>query len=259
MPTYISIPLSQINEPENPARFQMDQEEYDALKESVAAKGVRQPISVFVVGDRYGIEDGHRRFLVSRDLRLAEIPALIFAEDERQPESDKLHLNQFHSKLSPAEEAMFYAELMEKQGYTYEQLLGVVKHSDGYVSDRLALLRGDQEVFRALAEKQIKFGVARELNRIPDEKLRHFYLHYAITTGCTARLAAQWVEQAKLNAGQVAAPPVDGAATTVSTVGVVEPPHCWWCGGNRDPYALIFSQIHPWCRDRLIATRDKGE
>ena len=251
MPQYSRIPLEQINEPTIAARVQMNSAKFERLKSSMANPQIGQLVAiiVFPVQDgRYEIEDGHRRYLAARELRWSHMDAKVYDSAELAHEAVKVHANQ-HEEMSAADEASFYLGLMEN-GRTIDEVCELVQEKYDYVSDRVNLvLRGDAEIFKALAAGELKFSVARELNKIRDESMRRYYLEFAKDRGCTYATAKLWVSQANLhNSSAPAEPAPDSKAAPAP-----EPLEncCKMCGGDRDPYNLRWYQLHYYCWERV--------
>ena len=87
------------------------------------------------------------------------------------------------------------------------------------------MLEGDKDIFEALKQRQIKYGVARELNKITDEKYRRMYLQSAIDCDPPHRVVAKWVADWRMNAqpAPAVAPAVAPANGEPAVVPYVDP------------------------------------
>jgi len=190
MPEYKYIPIEQLIEPPSPIRVTMDEAGLTSLCESIKEIGVLQPLLVVrtvlrrpagghadgsecehlveVQGDHYEIIAGHRRYKACIMANLNAVPCLVFADAEIARHAAMLQENTEREDITPAEEAIFFAELIDRYDYTEEQLLKAVKKSASYVYARLDLFKGNQEVFTALRERKINMAVAQQLNRCKD-------------------------------------------------------------------------------------------
>jgi len=241
-----TLPLHLIDEPELPARELMDQEAMDELMGSMRELGLISPIVVVVRGERFRCVAGHRRLIAARQLKWQSIRALVHAEGWADELAAMVHENVVREDLNPAQEAVFYAQLMEKYALDEAGLCAAVKRSPDYVAARWGLLRGDEKVFEWLRAGKISFAVARVLNKFPDEVMRRYYLDQALRSGTAARVVEQWFEDWKARqvpGGQSA--PVGGPPPAPSDI----PPssiECFLCGGAKDPYNLVTVYIHKW-------------
>jgi ParB/RepB/Spo0J family partition protein len=240
------IPLGLIDEPELPAREAMDSEAMQDLKNSLRDIGLLSPIVVVERGSRYRVVAGHRRLLAARDLRWEQIRCLVYPEGWANDAAAMLHENTMREELNPAQEAVFFAELLDKRKLDEEGLCRLVKRSPAYVAERFKLLRGDEQVFAALRSGQISFAVARLLNRFTDPVWCRYYLDQAIRSGTSSRVVEQWLREWQGRPPVSFDTPAPAAAPTTASA---PPPNsfaCFLCGGSLDPYNLVTVQIHKW-------------
>ena len=246
MPKLERIPLADIDEPELPARAAMDEQLLASLAESMHAIGLLQPISLVRKDARYEIEAGHRRYRAAVSLSWRDIPALVFEPGELAAGAAMLAENIEREELSAAEEALLFAQSMDKFNLDEAGLVARFRKSADYIADRLRLLRDDPEVFNALLSRRINFTVARELNKCPDESMRRYFLHQAVIGEVGARTVTGWIRDWRANAAP--ASPAEETASTPAPVQPIDPyrPHCEFCGGDRDPWNLVSINVHKW-------------
>lgn len=186
------LPTSALLEPEHAARTTMDDDRMNSLVVSLRAVGVLEPLLVRPAADGlFEVVAGHRRLKAARIAGLAELPCIDLQTDELAAAA-KIHENLEREDLSPADEAIFYAELYEAHGDDVDQVAALVRMSRARVESRLNLIRGDKHVFDALAKGSISIGVADELNKFAREDDRLFHLDYCTRTGATVATARQW-------------------------------------------------------------------
>lgn len=244
MPELRQLALNDIDEPSEPMRFSMDEEKMAELCESMAQNGLLQPIGVKPVGERFEIEFGHRRYIAAGRLRWAAIPSLVFKPEEIASGAAMLAENIEREDTTDAEQAIMFASAREKYSLDEAGLVKMFKKSADYIGDRLALLRNDPEVFKALGERKINYSVARELNKIKDETMRRYYLDAAMRGGTNARTVMSWRQQFEAQpapdatvAPQPLAPAEDSSAPSPQMA-------CFLCGGHKDPWNLVSVYIH---------------
>lgn len=240
------LAIDSVFEPSLPAREGMDERAMAELKDSMHSLGLLSPIIVFPRDGGYEVVAGHRRLLAARDLGWKSIPALVHPEAWEAKEAAMIHENVVRESLNPAEEAVFFAQLIEAHHLDEDGLCRMVKKSPEYIADRMRLLRGDGQVFQALRVGRVSLAVARELNKFQDDELRAYHLDAAIRSGCSSRVVASWLAEAKIHAAPVSAP-----GQVVSEGTLVEPSPqfidaCFFCGGAKDPYNLVTVRIHKW-------------
>jgi len=256
MPETKLIQLSMIDEPEMPVRSQMDDKLLAELMESMAREGQLQAIGVLAVDGRYSLRWGHRRYVCACQLRWETIRAEVWLPSEVNGDAGMIAENRYREPVNAADEALLFAQHQMKDELDEAGLCARFHVSPDYLGDRLRLLRQDPEVFTALREGRINFSVARELNKCPDEPHRRYLLDIAARTGYSAAVMADHVRQWRAhNTPQVA--PV--SVSSPSTEPAPEHPgriECAFCGGYRDPWALVNVWVH---QDELEAIREHME
>lgn len=186
------LALTELREPEHAARTTMDDAKLNSLVVSIREVGILEPLLVMPDSDGgFEVVAGHRRLKAARIAGLGEVPCIII-DDPASADAIKIHENIEREELSPADEAIFYAELYERHGADTEVVAARVKRSRDHVEGRLLLIRGDKHVFDALAKGNISLGVAHELNKMDLEKDIHFHLDYCVRTGASVAIARQW-------------------------------------------------------------------
>jgi ParB/RepB/Spo0J family partition protein len=251
-----TVPLELVDDPVLPARETMDDEKFALLVDSIRRHGVVQPLVLKRVGPRYEVVAGHRRRLASVAAELTSVPALIIDGDDASAESIKLHENTKREELNAAEEASWFAQLLDKlAGGDTDKLAALLGETRQYVESRIVLLRHDPDVFEALKRGAINFAVATELNRFNDVGARRSHLEAAISGGATARLVREWRLAYERLVG--ARKELDGSAG--DHVGGVEQPAgsvlaCLFCQSSADPYAMTLVYMHRHCLQILERT-----
>lgn len=143
----------------------------EQLAESIEENGVRNPIKVQPNGKGYELVDGHRRLAAcqflydTKELKMP-IPAVIV--DHYKNESDvlvEMMVSNDSEPFAPFEEATLYARLRDEFKLKNDEIALRVGKSLSHVSDKLALLRADESVKKAVAEKRITASDANTIVR----------------------------------------------------------------------------------------------
>jgi ParB/RepB/Spo0J family partition protein len=203
------LALTALREPEHVARTTMDDAKLNSLVVSIREVGILEPLLVLPHADGgFEVVAGHRRLKAARIAGLGEAPCIV-VDDPESADAIKIHENIEREELSPADEAIFYAELYERHGEDTEAVAARVKRTRDHIEGRLILIRGDKHVFDALARGKISLGVAHELNKMELEKDIHFHLDYCVRTGASVAIARQWRSEcnARAQLTQAAAEP----------------------------------------------------
>ena len=118
-----NISIEKLHPFENHPYKVQDNEEMDALAESIKAHGVVSPIIVRPLEnttDEYEIISGHRRVMASRKAGITEIPALVVSIDRDAAAIVLVDSNLHREHILPSEKAFAYKmklEAMKHQGW----------------------------------------------------------------------------------------------------------------------------------------------
>lgn len=178
----VTLPLTALAEnPENPRSALRDLE---GLTDTVRERGVLQPLGVVTreafladhprhraaIGDApYVVLHGHRRLAAARLAGLTEVPVHVRADAGRSGE-DALIENVQRDDLTELEQAHAIQRLVDAYGYSQRELAVRLGKSQGFVSQRLALLRLRPELQQALSEGALGVEEARRIARLPHDR-----------------------------------------------------------------------------------------
>ena len=158
--------------PDQPRR-DFDEEELQALADSIATHGVVQPLTVRELSSGYyQIIAGERRWRAARLAGLQEIPAVIIEADDKKTMELALIENLQRQDLNPVEEAMGYHTLMADYGLTQEETAAQVGKSRPAVANALRLLSLPPQVLLMVRKGELSAGHARAVLSLKTEKLQ---------------------------------------------------------------------------------------
>lgn len=145
-------------------RRHFDEAALDELAASIAARGVIQPVIVTpLVGGRYRLVAGERRWRAAQKAQLHEIPALIRELDEREVMALALIENLQRQDLNPIEEARAYHRLAQDEGMAQTEIAKLVDKSRSHVANLQRLLTLPSLVIELVEEGRLSMGHARAL------------------------------------------------------------------------------------------------
>lgn len=151
-------------------RLNFDQAKLEELAASIKEHGVFTPILVRKRGNIYQIVAGERRFRASKLAGRTTIPAIIQEFDDQEMGEIALIENVQREDLSPLEEAKAYAEMINRYGYTQQQLAARVGKSRPYIANILRLRQLPPKVQEALESHKLSVGHARTLVGLSEEE-----------------------------------------------------------------------------------------
>ena len=168
---YQLLPIHKVEPNPDQPRQDFDEEELQALSDSISVHGVMQPLTVRELpSGYYQIIAGERRWRASRLAGLQEIPAVIIEADDKKVMELALIENLQRQDLNPVEEAMGYHTLMGDYGLTQEETAKQVGKSRPAVANALRLLSLCPDVLALVRSGELSAGHARAILQLKTEK-----------------------------------------------------------------------------------------
>jgi ParB family chromosome partitioning protein len=166
-----SLPIELIRPNPDQPRRNITKEELKALSDSVAEKGIVQPILVRPIDEaeaNWEIVAGERRWRAAQIAQLHEIPALVRELTDRETLEIGIVENVQRADLNPVEEARGYKQLIDRFGNTQEDVAQAVSRSRSHVANMVRLLALPDGVLAFLEDGRISAGHARAIVTAPD-------------------------------------------------------------------------------------------
>lgn len=176
-------------------RNTFDENALSELADSIASKGILQPLIVRPInGERYQIIAGERRWRASRMAGLTEVPVVVKDIDDSEAMEIALIENLQRKDLSPIEEAKGYKSLMDKYDLTQEEISKVVSKSRSSVANALRILNLPNEVLQLLEDEEITMGHAKALLSLKSASDIKALADKIVAEGLSVRQAEQLVQ-----------------------------------------------------------------
>ena len=187
---YQTLPLYKIEPNPDQPRQDFDEEELEALSESISIHGVIQPLTVRqLASGYYQIIAGERRWRAARMAGLSEIPAVVIEADDKKAMELALIENLQRQDLNPVEEALGYRSLMDDYGLTQEDTSKRVGNSRSAVANALRLLNLSPAVLEKVRSGALSAGHARAVLSLKSEKKQQEAAQKIIALGLSVRQA----------------------------------------------------------------------
>jgi ParB family chromosome partitioning protein len=196
--------------PDQPRR-RFDEDALAELAQSIAARGVIQPIIVRpLAAGRYQLVAGERRWRAAQKAQVHEIPALIRDLDDADVMALALIENIQREDLNPVEEARAYQRLAEQQDMTQAEIARLVEKSRSHVANLQRLLALPDTVLDHVEAGRLDMGHARALVGHPEAAA---LAERAVDDGLSVREVEKLVRREKSGGGtkRQARPPRDPA------------------------------------------------
>jgi ParB family chromosome partitioning protein len=164
------VEIGRIRPNPNQPRSHFNEDSLAELADSIAERGVLQPILLRPNGrEAFEIIAGERRWRAAQRAGLHVIPAVVRdGVDEEETAELALIENIQREDLNAIEEAEGYRQLVNRYGHTQEAIAQIVHKSRSHVANLLRLLDLPEFVRQSLMRGDINMGHARAVAAAPD-------------------------------------------------------------------------------------------
>ena len=161
---YQLLPIYKVEPNPDQPRQDFDEEELQALADSITVHGIIQPLTVREMPNGYyQIIAGERRWRAARMAGLTQVPAIVIEADDRKAMELAMIENLQREDLNPIEEAEGYQVLMSQYNMTQEETAQRVGKSRSAVANALRLLNLCPPVRAMVEDGRLTNGHARAL------------------------------------------------------------------------------------------------
>lgn len=160
------VPIEYISPNPDQPRRSFAKDAMEDLANSIAEKGVIQPIIVRKLDGRpqsYEIVAGERRWRAAQIAKLHEIPVILREYDDVEVLEIAIIENIQRADLNPIDEGAGYRQLMDKFGHTQDQLAKALGKSRSHIANLMRLLTLPDVVQSSLISGALSAGHARAL------------------------------------------------------------------------------------------------
>ena len=203
----VNVPVSKLRPFEGHPFKVKDDEEMNALIESVQTQGILSPLIVRPIEntEEYEVISGHRRLHAATKAGITEVPALVVSLDRDAAAIVLVDSNLHREHIMPSEKAFAYkmkAEALAHQGWrsdltscqvgaklrTDEQIADDANDSARQIQRYIRLTNLIPEILKYLDEGRISFTPAVELSYL-NEQEQHDLLEQIEQSDCTPSLS----------------------------------------------------------------------
>ncbi|RZM23332.1 MAG: ParB/RepB/Spo0J family partition protein, partial [Sphingomonas sp.] len=163
-----SLPVGSLTPHPGQPRRHFEESALEELAQSIAQRGLIQPIVVRPHGTGYQIVAGERRWRAAQRARLHEVPVIVRDFDDTQTLEVALVENIQRQDLNAIEEAEAYQRLIADFGHTQDALGKLVHKSRSHIANLLRLLELPRQVQERVLHGTLTMGHARALIGAPD-------------------------------------------------------------------------------------------
>lgn len=167
-----TLPISEITPNKDQPRKTFDEAALDELAESIKQHGVLQPLLVRPLPNGgYQLVAGERRWRASRRAGLREVPVVVKELTDTETMEIAIIENLQREDLNPIEEAEGLQALIDKCGFTQEEVASSVGKSRPAIANSLRLLRLPEKARELTRDGKISAGHARALISLDNDAL----------------------------------------------------------------------------------------
>jgi len=210
--TLRKLPIETLTRGRYQPRGEIDPATLQDLADSIKAQGMVQPILVrAVVGGRYEIIAGERRWRAAQMAGLSEVPALVRDVTDEAAMAMALIENIQREDLNPLEEAAGLRRLHQEFGLTHQQVAQAIGRSRTAVTNLLRLLELSAPVQDWLRQGKLEMGHARALLSL-EQTLQKEAAQQIMIRGLSVRETEELVrklQQQSPNQSKPSKPPLD--------------------------------------------------
>lgn len=202
-----TLPLEEIVPNKEQPRKTFDETAFEELAESIRQHGVLQPLLVRPLpGGGYQLVAGERRYRASRIAGLREVPVVIRELSDVETMEIAIIENLQREDLNPIEEAEGLQALIDRCGFTQDQVAASVGKSRPAIANSLRLLKLPPEVREMTKSGTISAGHARALLGLPNEALIYAAAEQIVSHKLTVRDVEKLAKRSQQEAGAAPKP-----------------------------------------------------
>ncbi len=182
---------------ENPyqPRRNFDDDELNALSDSIKTHGILQPLVVRPVGDHYQLIAGERRLRAAKSAGLAAVPVRIVDFNDQQTVEAALVENIQRTDLNAIEKAQGFRDYLQRFSMTHEQLAARLGLARSTITNLVALLDMPDEIQEAIRTGQLTLGHAKILKGVADRERLKALAREIIARGLSVHATEALVKQ----------------------------------------------------------------
>ncbi len=183
-----TLPINEIVPNKDQPRKTFDEGALNELADSIVQHGVLQPLLVRPLPNGgYQLVAGERRWRASRKAGLKEVPVVIKELSDIETMEIAIIENLQREDLNPIEEAEGLQALIDRCGFTQEEVATSVGKSRPAIANALRLLKLPEEVRQMTKDGEISAGHARALLAFDNEALIYEAAQNIIRNNLTVR------------------------------------------------------------------------
>src|SRR5438046_6909276 len=168
-------------------RTKFHEQALDELARSIKTSGIIQPLVVRLIGSRFQLIAGERRWRAAQRAGLNKVSAIVRQVPDELALEMTLVENIQREDLNPIEAARAFQRLMEEFDLTQDLVAERTGKDRTAVANAVRLLKLESKIQEWIEEGNLSAGHGRALLAVPDPQLRMRYAQRAARGGVTVR------------------------------------------------------------------------
>jgi len=161
-----------VRNPNQPRNFFVESS-IEELAQSIKEVGVIQPISVRKIGDKFELIQGERRLRATIKAGFKKIPTVVIEVNDSESAVLALVENIQRENLGFLEEAYAYKSLIKKYDISQKELSIKVGKSQSAISNKLRILKLDDQILIKIVENKLTERHARTLLVLKNKEVQN--------------------------------------------------------------------------------------
>ena len=191
----MEIPVTDIDTNPNQPRKDFSSQSIDELAQSIKQYGLIQPITVRKGSrSKYELVAGERRLRACMALGLKIIEAIVINVTNYDSAALALIENLQRENLNYLEEGEAFSNLITDFGLTQEELASRLGKSQGYIANKLRILKLNPEIKKMLIDNKLTERHARAILRLDTEGLRRTAVETICKRGLNVSQTEKYIE-----------------------------------------------------------------
>lgn len=188
----MQVEIKSIRLPQHLMRQVVNEVGLETLAKSIRRLGIIMPLIIRKSGKEYELVAGMRRMYAAEMCGLKKVPVIVKNIDPQDAEAIKIAENHEREDVNPIDEGEYFADVMQTNDWTQKDLAREVGVSEAYISQRMSTAIWTDRAKENVRNGNLKFSVARELEKITDEVEKVRLIKIAVESGVTPAVAGQW-------------------------------------------------------------------
>lgn len=191
----IEIPVTDIDTNPNQPRKDFSSQSIDELAQSIKQYGLIQPITVRKgTRSKYELVAGERRLRACMASGFKTIEAIVINVTNYDSAALALIENLQRENLNYLEEGEAFSNLITDFGLTQEELASRLGKSQGYIANKLRILKLTPEIKKMLIDNRLTERHARAILRLDTENLRRTAVETICKRGLNVSQTEKYIE-----------------------------------------------------------------